>query len=158
MDNATLKYLLAAAFAIGVLYMMRTSEKFQPYDESDTSEFIRNAPSGVQYPKIARKTDGSLLKAVGKAQRPMNTGVSAQLLPKPTADDGFGQFAPNPEALIGKNFVDASRWVSLGAMTTRRNINRDLRAEPAIPKTNGISPWNQSSIEQQAQRNPLDCL
>ena len=59
--------------------------------------------------------------------------------------------------LSGQNFVDASRWVSLGSMSSRRNINRDIRADLPIPKSNGVSPWNQSSIEQQKAGKALDC-
>ena len=88
-----------------------------------------------------------------------DVGIAANLLPKPQpgGPGAFGQFAPNPEALAGKNFVDASRWVSLGSMTSRRNINRDIRSDIPIPKTNAISPWNQSSIDQQIVGRSLDC-
>ncbi len=153
-----MKFLLAAVLAFGVLYIMnKRAEKYNPYDPvyDIRQPYERMTPRKPKKPVKGKKK--ALLKAVKKVNCPMNTGISAQLLPKPRADDGFGQFAPNPEALIGKNFVDASRWVSLGAMTSRRNINRDLRSEPTIPKSNAISPWNQSSIEQQMVRNALDC-
>jgi hypothetical protein len=165
MDNATLKFVLAAALAVAILYFMRT-ERFAPYDESAGmyEEHAAYTPAGaaakrvtkVVYRKpVAKKSP--LLQASLQQSRPVNTGVAANLLPKRQADDGFGQFAPDPDALTGKNFVDASRWVSLGAMTSRRNINRDLRADIPIPKNNGISPWGQSSIDQQVGGKPLDC-
>lgn len=153
MDNATLKFGLVAGLALAVIYFMtRRNERFEPLNETDTSRYEHNArytPSGPKKSSLVRA-------CVGKT-RPTGTGASVNLLPKPAADKGFAQFAPDPDALTGQNFVDASRWVSLGAMTTKRNISRDLRADIPIPKNNGISPWSQSSIEQQRPNKPLDC-
>jgi len=170
MDSALLKFVIVAALAFAVIYGMRSPERYQPFDESATNRFERNAaytPSGAAAPaqkrvwkpkpKVAAKSP--LLQASTQAGRPTNVGIAANLLPKPQpgGPGAFGQFAPNPEALAGKNFVDASRWVSLGSMTSRRNINRDIRSDIPIPKTNAISPWNQSSIDQQIVGRSLDC-
>lgn len=155
MVNATLKFALIVALALGVVYIMRSAEKFTPYDESMTNRFEHNAP----YEPVIKpaKKSHALLRAAVPTNQPKGTGVDPNLLPKPAADDGFGQFAPDPSQLAGQNFVDASRWVSLGAMSSRRNMTRDLRADIPIPKTNAVSPWNQSSIEQQVPGKALDC-
>ena len=154
------KFVVALALALAVLYWSTSSERFSAYNESETNRFERNAaytPAGAAAPAAKKpmwkpKAKRSpLLKASVQAGRPTNVGIDANLLPKPQpgGPGAFGQFAPDPNALAGKNFVDASRWVSLGSMTSRRNINRDIRSDIPIPKTNGLSPWNQSSIDQQ---------
>ena len=171
MDNATLKLLGIFSIAVLVLYMMKKSEAFSPYNESMKSRFERNASVGPKnkfpknkfpknkFLKHIPTRDGSALITAASAGlgAPKGTGTAPNLLPKPKADDGFGQFAPDPKELTGQNFVDATRWVSLGAMTSRRNINRDIRGDVPIPKNNGISPFQQSTIEQQQAGKLINC-
>lgn len=155
MDSSTLKFFAAAGIAVAVLYVMR-SERYQAFDESERSRFEGNAAYGVPTPALSPSVKKSTMLAA-TTQHTLSGGTAPNLLPKPKADDGFGQFAPDPGALAGKNFVDASRWVSLGAMTSRRNISRDIRDTIPIPKTNALSPWNQSTIEQQQIGKGLGC-
>ena len=163
MDNATLKLLGIFIIAVFVIYKMKQSEAFSPYNESMPSRFERNAsvnPQNKMLKKpIATRPTGSALVSASSAGlgAPKGTGTAPNLLPKPKADDGFGQFAPDPKELTGQNFVDATRWVSLGAMTSRRNINRDIRGDVPIPKNNGISPFQQSTIEQQPAGKLINC-
>ena len=168
MDNGNLKFVLVAGLAFYLLTSMsRGSELFKPYESSSAYEQNASYSETKAVKKAVKKATkkaakgakkgrtSALLKATGAVAQPQ--GTSANLLPKPAADAGFGQFAPDPAMLSGQNFVDASRWVSLGSMSSRRNINRDIRAEVPIPKSNGLSPWNQSSIEQQKSGKALDC-
>ena len=168
MDNGNLKFVLVAGLAFYLLTTMsRGSELFKPYESSSAYEQNASYSETKAVKKAVKKATkkaakgakkgrtSALLKATGAVAQPQ--GTSANLLPKPAADAGFGQFAPDPAMLSGQNFVDASRWVSLGSMSSRRNINRDIRAEVPIPKSNGLSPWNQSSIEQQKSGKALDC-
>lgn len=155
MDNATLKFAVIIGIAYLVFRGMRTTttEKFEgaPY------ELVVDPNSSCQKSKLAQKPKKTPLMDTLPSP-PACAGQSVNLLPKPCADANFAQFAPNPKDLAGQNFVDASRWVSLGSMSSRRNINRDLRADIPIPKNNGVSPWNQSTIEQQQlTTKPLDC-
>ena len=150
MDNATLKFAVIFGIAYLVFRKMSSRESFEgaPY------ELVVDSNSSCGKPKKPKKNP--LL--CSSLPAPPCTGKSVNLLPKPCADANFAQFAPNPKDLAGQNFVDASRWVSLGSMSSRRNINRDLRADIPIPKNNGVSPWNQSTIEQQQPTTkPLDC-
>ena len=150
MDNAALKFAVIAGIAYLIFRNMRAdaaTEKFEgaPYE-------VVVDPNVSCKPKQPKKT------LLDVPALPACAGKSVNLLPKPCADADFAQFAPNPKDLAGQNFVDASRWVSLGSMSSRRNINRDLRADIPIPKNNGVSPWNQSTIEQQQPTTkPLDC-
>lgn len=157
MDNG-LQLILAAAAVILIVILLRNnwssnSEAYAPLQGS----IVTPAESEAPMPRIIdpEQTKGALLKA--SLGQPTSCSASANLLPKPSADDGFNQFAPNPEELSGQNFIDASRWVTLGSMSTKRNMSRDLRSEIPIPKNNAISPWNQSSIDQQDEGRPLDC-
>lgn len=155
MDNATLKFALIAGIALVILYFY-TREPYNAYNEDDYNQY---ASAGDDVPQVTQPKDrkGALLKAATQMNRPSGVGQAPNLLPKPAADAGFGQFAPDPKELTGQNFVDASRWVSLGAMSTKRNISRDLRADVPIPKNNAVSPWNQSTIDMQNTNKPLDC-
>lgn len=154
MDNG-LQLLLAAGAVILIILIIRnrSSEPYAPLEEAP----VTYAPAGQPAPRIINpeETKGALLKA--SLGQPTSCSASANMLPKPPADDGFGQFAPDPRELAGQNFIDASRWVTLGAMSTKRNISRDIRSEIPIPKNNAVSPWNQSSIDQQVEGRPLDC-
>lgn len=151
MDNATLKFALIAGIALFILYFY-TREPYNAYNED---AFDKYATVDAQPQPKDRK--GALLTASTQMNRPSGVGQAPNLLPKPPADAGFGQFAPDPKELTGQNFVDASRWVSLGAMSTKRNISRDLRADIPIPKNNSVSPWQQSTIDMQNTNKPLDC-
>jgi hypothetical protein len=80
---------------------------------------------------------------------------SADLLPQPTlhGDSDFSKFAPRP---LNGNFLSAHRFI--GADTTgssMRNSSYDLRR--IIPvKKQAVSPWNNSTIEPDKYRRPLD--
>ncbi len=149
MDNTTLKFFVVLAAAVLVLYLMSRSEsakaeKYTVVDIRDTGDDEDPVPQAI---------DRALQQTT---QLPPAIGVASSMLPKPSADTGFfGQFAPDPKELTGQNFVDATRWTSLGAMTSKRNINRDIRAEIPVPKNNSISPWNNSTIDQQIAGVPL---
>lgn len=151
-------FLIVVAIAV-IIFLIIRNKKQEPYAplsedpimpaKADTNEPITILKKG----NTRRK--GALLKA--SLGQPTSCSASVNMLSKPKSDDGFGQFAPDAKELRGKNFIDASRWVTLGAMSTRRNINRDIRSEIPIAKNNGISPWNQSSIDQQPEGRSLDC-
>jgi len=155
MDNG-LHLLLAAGAVILLILIIRSRSSSESYAPLEAAP-VTYAPAGKPAPRIINpeETKGALLKA--SLGQPTSCSASANMLPKPPADDGFGQFAPDPKELAGQNFIDASRWVTLGAMSTKRNISRDIRSEIPIPKNNAVSPWNQSSIDQQVEGRPLDC-
>jgi hypothetical protein len=153
MDTSTLKF--AVIFGIAYLVMRKMSSSRESF-EGAPYELVVNPNSSCK--KAFRKPKKNTLLYSSVPALPC-AGKSVNMLPKqPVDNNNFAQFAPNPKDLIGQNFVDASRWVSLGSMSSRRNINRDLRADIPIPKNNALSPWNQSTIEQQQPTTkPLDC-
>ena len=142
MDSATLKFLVILAMAAVILYLMTRKNTTEKYTVVDIRQTDDDDEEPVQQ---------AVVEALGKsATPPKGVGASSNTFPKPPADTGFfGQFAPDPKELAGQNFVDATRWTSLGTLTSKRNINRDIRPEIPIPKNMSISPWQQSSIDQQ---------
>ena len=149
-----MNYLVIIAIAVLVYLIIRNREPYAPLTEDPV------APASVDKKPISilpkgGKHKGALLKA--SLGQPTSCSASVNMLPKPKEDDGFGQFAPDPKVIRGKNFIDASRWVTLGTMSTRRNVSRDIRSEIPIAKNNAVSPWNQSSIDQQPEGKSLDC-
>jgi hypothetical protein len=160
MDSPTLKLVLIAGLVIAALSILtRKSELFAAYDPTDDIHEAVVARAAMKGKKAKKNKNAAfkpnaLLKA---STRSTVGGASVNLLPKTSGDAGFAQFAPDPKMVSGQNFVDASRWVSLGAMSSRRNISRDLRSDVAIAKSNGVSPWNNSTIDQIQAGKPLDC-
>jgi hypothetical protein len=121
-------------------------DTFAPFNENDDAARVGT---------IVR-SEGKLQNAVRAAHAPGPMPVSVNALPKPAPQPAWSEFAPDPAVLTGQNFVDSSRWVGMSTMSNRRNANRQLRADPPIAKDNSISPWMQSSIEQDMYRRPLE--
>lgn len=83
-------------------------------------------------------------------------GASTDLLPKQSPpDEQFADFAPR--ALEGQNFLDATKFIGVDSIgTTNRNGNRQIRADPPIPREN-VSIWSQSSYDNKDDlRKPLE--
>lgn len=82
----------------------------------------------------------------------------AQLLPQ---DVNSQWAAANPAGtgdIQGKNFLSAGALIGVNTVgQSLRNANLQLRAEPACPQVQ-VSPWQQSTIEPDLQRRPLDCI
>lgn len=57
----------------------------------------------------------------------------------------------------GKNFLSAGALVGVNTIgQSLRNSNLQLRAEPPNPQIQGVSPWQNSTIEPDLQRRPLE--
>jgi hypothetical protein len=84
-------------------------------------------------------------------------GVASDLLPKQVIpDEQFADLAP--KALEGQNFLDATKFVGIDTIgTTNKNANRQIRADPPIPRK-AVSPWLQSSYDTKDDdlRKPLE--
>ncbi len=82
--------------------------------------------------------------------------MAADLLPQ----DVNSQWAQvNPQGsgdLQGKNFLSAGALIGVNTIgQSLRNSNLQLRSEPACPQIQ-VSPWQQSTIEPDLQRRPLE--
>lgn len=95
------------------------------------------------------------------AQKPQGCYPRQQMNPvELLPHDGSSAWAAsNPTGagdLQGKNFLSAGALIGVNTVgQSLRNANLQLRPEPANPQV-GVSPWNQSTIEPDLQRRPLE--
>ncbi len=87
---------------------------------------------------------------------PKNQLAPQELLPN---DPNSVWAAANPMGqgdISGKNFLSAGALIGVNTVgQSLRNANQQLRAEPSNPQTQ-VSIWNQSTIEPDLSRRPLD--
>jgi hypothetical protein len=87
---------------------------------------------------------------------PKNQLAPQELLP---ADPASKWAAVNPEGagdISGKNFLSAGALIGVNTIgQSLRNANQQLRSEPPCPQGQ-VSIWNQSTIEPDLQRRPLE--
>lgn len=81
---------------------------------------------------------------------------SADLLPR-DANSLHAQVVPSGQgALTDQNFLTAGYHIGINTVgQTLRNANRQLRSEPPNPQVK-VSPWNQTTIETDVNRRPLE--
>jgi len=81
---------------------------------------------------------------------------SVDLLPAPAAKaDNWSEFSPG--ALTGQNFLQAPLFIGTDTVgSTLKNANYDLRA--AIPVAKASFVWNNSTIDADVYRRPLEGL
>ena len=94
--------------------------------------------------------------AKGKGCYPRNQLTPTELLPQ---DVNSTWAAANPVGagdIQGKNFLSAGALIGVNTVgQSLRNANLQLRSEPANPQVN-VGPWQQSTIEPDLQRRPLE--
>lgn len=85
-----------------------------------------------------------------------NTAIPADLLPKDN-NTQFGDFNMiNQGNIVMPDLLDAGYLIGLDTIgQTLRNANLQERSDPIIPKTE-VGPWNNSTIEPDFARVPLE--
>ena len=74
----------------------------------------------------------------------------------PSTSNAWAESNPSTE-LNGVNLLNPTQLVGINTQgSSLRNANLQLRSEPANPRMNTNSPWNQSTIESDTMRRPLD--
>lgn len=95
------------------------------------------------------------------AEKPANCYPKNQLAPQELLpNDPNSKWAQvNPMAagdISGKNFLNAGALIGVNTVgQSMRNANQQLRSEPPCPQVQ-VSIWNQSTIEPDLQRRPLE--
>ncbi len=95
------------------------------------------------------------------ADKPANCYPKNQLTPQELLPgDANSKWAQvNPMAagdISGKNFLNAGSLIGVNTVgQSLRNANQQLRSEPPCPQVQ-VSVWNQSTIEPDLQRRPLE--
>ena len=89
---------------------------------------------------------------------PKNTGAPSDLLPKGQASSQFSDFNMLSQGsnIAMPDLLDAGYLIGLDTIgQSLRNANYQERSDPIIPKVN-IGPWNNSTIEPDLGRVPLE--
>jgi hypothetical protein len=109
--------------------------------------------SNEQYRPVEYKTGPKTIKDC----YPKDRLTSEDLLPKDAANSKWAQSNPAGQGDIkDQNFLTAGYLVGVNTQgQTLRNANMQLRSEPPNPQFK-VSPWNQSTIEPDTNRRPLE--
>ena len=88
---------------------------------------------------------------------PKDKLTAEDLLPKDSANSQWAQVNPAGQGeLKNKNFLTAGYHVGVNTVgSTLRNANMQLRSEPPNPQMK-VSPWNQTTINPDLNRRPLE--
>ena len=88
---------------------------------------------------------------------PKDKLTAEDLLPKDAANSKWAQVNPAGQGdLKDQNFLNAGYHVGINTVgTSLRNPNLQLRSEPPNPHMK-VSPWNQTTIESDLNRRPLE--
>lgn len=86
-----------------------------------------------------------------------DTIAPEELLPR----DPYSKWAAsNPQGsgdIRGKNFLSAGALMGVNTVgQSLRNANQQLRSDPPNPQITGVSIWNNSTIEPDANRRPME--
>ena len=137
---------------------MRVAEGFQDVASPAGDSIVSSGMSSEQFQDSmsAPTADGSALNQLPSECYPKDVLNSADLLPR-DANSIWAQVAPNGQgALSDQNFLTAGYHIGINTVgQTLRNANRQLRSEPPNPQVK-VSPWNQTTIEPDINRRPLE--
>lgn len=111
--------------------------------------------SGIQETQQGMNADAGLNQLPSECY-PKDVLSSKDLLPQ-DANSTWNQSVPNGQgALNSQNFLTAGFHIGINTVgQTLRNANRQLRSEPPNPMVK-VSPWNQTTIEPDISRRPLE--
>ena len=174
--NKYVSLVLILLVACVLAYFVSTrwsSEKFQNANYLRTDEPSSNKQNLAQYPEENvqgynpnNANSKQQLDAKSQVNLPSNTLPSdcyprdqlrpSELLPA-DANSTWAQVVPQGQgSLQNKNFLNAGYHLGVNTVgQTLRNANRQLRSEPNNPQVK-ISPWNQTTIEPDTNRRPLE--
>jgi hypothetical protein len=88
---------------------------------------------------------------------PRDRLTADELLPKDAANSRWAQMNPAGQGSVGDaNFMNAGAHIGVNTQgSSMRNPNLQLRSEPINPQQL-VSPWNQSTVEPDLLRRPLE--
>jgi hypothetical protein len=88
---------------------------------------------------------------------PKDKLTAEDLLPRDSANSKWAQVNPAGQGDVkDQNFLNAAYHVGINTVgTSLRNPNMQIRSEPPNPQMK-VSPWNQTTIESDLNRRPLE--
>jgi hypothetical protein len=109
-----------------------------------------------EQPRALGAQEGTQLNQLPAECYPKDVLTSADLLPR-DANSKFAQVAPSGQgSLADKNFLTAGFHIGINTVgQSLRNANQQLRSDPPNPQVK-VSPWNQTTIEADTNRRPLE--
>ena len=120
----------------------------------DASESIEQ----VEQPQSLMQTGGTgtQMNQLPSECYPKDVLSSADLLPR-VANSLWAQVSPSGQgSLADQNFLTSGFHIGINTVgQTLRNANRQLRSEPLNPQVK-VSPWQQTTIEPDINRRPLE--
>lgn len=122
--------------------------------EGEVPSPAENGQESVNKPLEADNTLG--MNQLPSECYPKDVLSSSDLLPD-GANTQYATIVPNGQgALTDQNFLTAGYHIGINTVgQTLRNANRQLRSEPPNPALK-VSPWNQTTIEADTNRRPLE--
>jgi hypothetical protein len=154
--------LLAASQALGKALSEAANKKpktegFANYEKK--KEMFQGANGDAMHMAPTASMEG--FQNPGASEAPANCYPKNQLAPQELLpmDQASKWAAVNPQGagdISGKNFLNAGALIGVNTVgQSLRNANQQLRSEPPCPQVN-VSIWNQSTIEPDLQRRPLE--
>lgn len=128
-------------------------QQHKPSKPSLKKAVVPNEPSKNEDYKTVRFDKSDLPKECF----PKDKLTAEDLLPKDAANSKWAQVNPAGQGdLKDKNFLNAGAHIGINTVgNSLRNPNLQLRSEPPNPQVK-VSPWNQTSIESDLNRRPLE--
>jgi hypothetical protein len=163
-NNASLQTLMESTKALSAALgkaqgFQNKKEHFQAAQEPhEKKETFMGANGDAMAPSMEGfQNQAPALMPVGPANcYPKNQLAPQDLLP---ADPNSKWAEVNPTGagdISGKNFLGAGALIGVNTVgQSLRNANQQLRSEPPCPQAQ-VSIWNQSTIEPDLQRRPLE--
>ena len=146
---------LGLVILIGVIYNYnnKKSMKDNMYSRGST-----DISKNMNLSPISNDTDNNYLNVSGMNPQPAcNQQLTnpSDLLPKDINSD-WSNVNPANADLKNINLLSAGQLIGINTVgSSLRNPSLQERSEPVIPKTN-IGPWNQSTIDADTLRRPLE--
>lgn len=93
-----------------------------------------------------------------KTDYPKDRLTKDDLLPKDAANSIWAQVNPAGQGNVeDNNLLSAGHHIGINTVgNSLRNANHQLRSDPPIPKIQGLSPWNNTTIDYDSNRRPFE--
>jgi hypothetical protein len=155
-------FAIVIIYGLHLLYKNLMSKGFAGNElmSQERKQAYNNTPSG---PQPAQESGNEVYSTVSGSMQPVGTGIStmasqnpSELLPKDT-NSQWAQLNPAGKGdLANINLLKAGYHIGIDTVgQTLRNANLQIRSEPPNPQGN-VGPWNQSTIEPDTFRPPLE--
>lgn len=140
--------------------LMNTASKEEP--AVDTKPSVPNQAAPSAGPKPMLQDDTSYLNVKGLSSGKPNNVCNnkpmmdpKELLPK-DGNNEWSNIMPNND-LKDVHMINAGHHVGINTVgSSLRNANLQIRSEPVIPQANNVGPWNNTTIEPDNLRRPLE--